>query len=192
MPVVNIPDGEDVVYNQGMTERQMHAIGSPLGNIISPAVGREINLEIRRPEDLSVLKSETDTITLAWTAPKNPELYDFEVELSGMFDSGSRMPTHVWAPYNQVEINRVGRLVKAEIKNLLPKSAYEFRVFTIDENGKSSAASAGLHAETQPPMDWTYVYLIIALLCVIVLILGVIRIRKDREGEVYQAQYVDD
>jgi len=192
VPVVNIPDGEDVVYNQGMTERQMHALRSPLGNIISPAVGREINLEIRRPEDLSVLKSETDTITLAWTAPKNPELYDFEVELSGMFDSGSGMPTHVWAPYNQVEINRVGRLVKAEIKNLLPKSAYEFRVFTIDENGKSSAASAGLHAETQPPMDWTYVYLIIALLCVIVLILGVIRIRKDREGEVYQAQYVDD
>jgi predicted MFS family arabinose efflux permease len=41
-------------------------------------------------------------------------------------------------------------------------------------------------------MDWTYIYLIIAVLCVIVLILGVIRIRKDREGEVYQAQHVDD
>jgi hypothetical protein len=175
-----------------MTERQMRALRSPLGNITRPAVGREINLEIRRPEDLSVLKSEADTITLAWTAPKNSELYDFEVELSGMFDSGSGMPMHVWAPYNQVEINRVGRLVKAEIKNLFPKSTYEFRVFTIDENGRSSAPSAGLYAETQLPMDWTYIYLIIAVLCVIVLILGVIRIRKDREGEVYQAQHVDD
>ena len=192
VPLVNIPEGEDSVWYEEMSERQMRALRSPLGNIIRPLAGRETNLEIRRPEDLSVLKSDANSITIAWTAPKNSDLYDFEVELSGMVDSGKGMPMHVWAPYKDVEFKRVGRLVKAEIQNLLPHATYEFRVFTIDENGRSSAPSAGMHAQTQLPMDWTYIYLGIAVLCIIVLILGVIKIRKDREGEVYQAQYVDD
>lgn len=192
VPKVGSPRGDDGIWFEEFNEEQMEALTSPLGNLTRPIKGRDVNLNIRRPEDLSILKTDSDSITLAWTAPRESDIYDFEVELSGMLDGGSGMPVHAWIPYENVKIKKVDRLVKAEIRNLMPKTTYEFRVFTVDENGRSSAPSDGMYAETQLPMDWTYIYLIVSILCLAILGLGVAKIIQSRRPEVYQAQYVDD
>lgn len=176
----------------GLDEETVEAMTSPLGNITRPALNREVNMEVRRPEDLSVLKTSGDSITLAWTAPKESSLFDFDVEISGIqFDSNLGEPIHVWVPYKNVKLERIDRLVKAELEGLMPNTTYEFRVFTVDENGRNSAPSDASFAKTALPMDWTYIYLVIGLVFLGALGWGIVKVLKDRRGDVYQAQFTD-
>jgi len=100
-------------------------------------------------------------------------------------------PESVWAPYGRVEFERIGRLAKAKIKGLAPVTNYEFRVVMIDENGRSSKASEALSGRTEMPMDWTYIYLGLGIALVVLVGLGVWKVIKDRQPEVYQSQYAD-
>ena len=61
------------------------------------------------------------------------------------------MPASVWVPYKEVEIERIDRLVKAKVEGLLPKSIYEFRVLTIDENGRGELVYGEVVFGEPPP-----------------------------------------
>lgn len=154
---------------------------------------RERNPELKEPEDLSVLASGKDWVTIGWTAPRDSELCRFDVEVAGLaadIDQGLS-PKNVWLPLSTVSYERIDRLVKARIEGLTPATAYELRVFTVDENGRSSFPSEAIEAETGLPMDWTYIYAALFAVGLILLALAVRKIVLDRRPEVYEAQYVD-
>lgn len=154
---------------------------------------RERNPELKEPEDLSVLASGKDWVTIGWTAPRDSELCRFDVEVVGLaadIDQGLS-PKNVWLPLSTVSYERIDRLVKARIEGLTPATAYELRVFTVDENGRSSFPSEAIEAETGLPMDWTYIYAALFAVGLILLALAVRKIVLDRRPEVYEAQYVD-
>lgn len=154
---------------------------------------RERNPELKEPEDLSVLASGKDWVTIGWTAPRDSELCRFDVEVAGLaadIDQGLS-PKNVWLPLSTVSYERIDRLVKARIEGLTPATAYELRVFTVDENGRSSFPSEAIEAETGLPMDWTYIYAALFAVGLILLALAVRKTVLDRRPEVYEAQYVD-
>lgn len=164
---------------------------SPLGFITQPLVSRKIDPELGSPEDLSIVARDSDSLTIGWTAPKDEEFVRFEVELGGMQAPPGEMPMSVWIPYSNVEFERIDRLVKAKIKGLAPASSYELRVFTVSEDDRSSEASGAIVAETDLPMDWTYIYLSLAILLLVGLGFGARKIYLDRRPEVYQSKYAD-
>ena len=104
-----------------------------------------------------------------------------------MIDPNTMLPVSVWAPYAKVEYERVGRLIKAEVSDLNPNTMYEFRVFTVDTNGRSSEPSTPFGTMTTRTMDWTYIYIGMAFVLLGLLAIAII---KDRRGEVYQPEYV--
>lgn len=165
---------------------------SPLGFATRPLVERKFDRSLKRPEDLSVIESDSDSLTIGWTAPKESGDLGFEVEMRGMaVNAETQMPESVWVPYERVKFDRIDRLAKAKIEGLAPKAQYEFRVFTVDGNGRSSAPSDAMVAETELPMDWTYIYAGLGLGCLVLLGLGVRKVIRDRRSDVYQARYVD-
>ena len=185
-------DGDVKPWFDGVPSETIEKFRSPQGFFTRPLVAREINPALRAPEDLSVVTNASDSLTIGWTAPKNSELNTFEVELRGLqVREDNSFPESVWAPYGRVEFERIGRLAKAKIKGLAPVTNYEFRVVMIDENGRSSKASEALSGRTEMPMDWTYIYLGLGIALVVLVGLGVWKVIKDRQPEVYQSQYAD-
>lgn len=170
---------------------EVEEMRSPLGFITRPLVPRKTDPELGSPEDLSVVERDSESLTIGWTAPKGAEYASFEVELAGIQALPGSLPASVWVPYENVEYERIGRLVKAKIDGLAPASTYEFRVLTVSEENTSSQPSEALVAQTELPMDWTYIYLGLGILTVIALGFGVRRIYLDRRPEVYQAKYAD-
>lgn len=169
-----------------------HAEISPLGFVSKSIVERKVDPALRRPEDLSIFGIESDSIMIGWTAPRDVGPVTFEVEVRGLFvDSESGMPQSVWAPYPGVKLERIDRLVKAEVGNLNPASQYEFRIILTTEDGRSSPPSEALTARTELPMDWTYIYVFLGLALLIALGLIAWKVVRDRRPEVYQTQYVD-
>ena len=135
--------------------------------------------------------SDSRSVTIGWTAPPDSELSRFEVELVGMAPQENGFPATVWIPIDRVEFDRVDRLVKAKIKGLAPYTTYFLRVFTVDENGRSSVPSEAMEVATELPMDWTYIYLGLLILFVASLGFGIWKVVKSRRPEVYEAKYVD-
>lgn len=186
------PDGEVKQWFEELPAETVEKFRSPQGFITRPLVAREINQSLRSPEDLTVVASRSDSLTIGWTAPKNSELNTFEVELRGMqVREDNSIPESVWAPYGRVEFERIDRLVKAKIKGLAPVTNYEFRVVMIDENGRSSRASEAIVGRTEMPMDWTYIYLGLGIVLVVLVGLGSWKVVKDRQPEVYESKYAD-
>ncbi|MEM9016776.1 MAG: hypothetical protein AAGC68_07160, partial [Verrucomicrobiota bacterium] len=108
-------DGEDrfKLWYRNLSEEAIEKLRSPSGLVLLPIVGREWNHNIRRPEDLSVFEAGDDYLTIGWTAPRDSNLFTFEVELAGIqIDNSNGMPTNVWIPYEDVEFERIDRLVK--------------------------------------------------------------------------------
>jgi len=185
-------DDLDDAWSAANDPSRPHAEVSPLGFVSKSIVERNIDPALRRPEDLSVFGVESDSIMIGWTAPRDIGPVAYEVEVRGLFvDSVSGMPQSVWAPYPAVKLERIDRLVKAEIENLNPASEYEFRVVLTTEDGRSSPPSEALTARTELPMDWTYIYVFLGLVLLVVLGLVTAKIIRDRRPEVYQTQYVD-
>jgi len=169
-----------------------HADVSPLGFVSRSIIERNVDPALRRPEDLSVFEIESDSIMIGWTAPRDVGPVSFDVEVRGLFvDTGSGMPQSVWAPYPAVKFERIDRLVKAEIGKLNPASQYEFRVVLTTQDGRSSPPSEALSAQTELPMDWTYIYLFLGLALLVGIGLITWKVIRDRRPEVYQTQYVD-
>lgn len=178
-------------YEELSPEAQLKMM-TPLGFIARPLVQRDVDGTIREPEDLSVVETTSRSITLGWTAPADPADARFEVEVrASIFNPETKMNENVWMPYAEVEYDRIGRLVKAEVEGLQPMIDYEFRVLTVDGTGKSSYPSEAFVARTDLPMDWTWIYATLGL-CIIGLVAwGVARVIKERRPPVYQTQYVD-
>jgi hypothetical protein len=165
---------------------------SPLAFVTRSIVERTVDLALRRPEDLSTLEAKSDSILIGWTAPRDTGPASYEVEVRGIFvDSTSSMPQSVWAPYSAVKFERIDRLVKAKIEKLNPANQYEFRVFLTTEDGRSSPPSEPLIAQTELPMDWTYIYGFLGLALLVAIGLATAKVIRDRRPEVYQSQYVD-
>lgn len=164
---------------------------SPIGILTRELVKRERAPGLDSPEDFELLRATAKTLEFGFTAPKNSELETFVTEVRGQrINPITSMPESVWAPYPDVTYSRVGRLVKARVANLNAYSIYEFRVFTVDANGRSSPPSSAFGARTTRTMDWTYIYLGVAILFLGWLVWAIRKIIIARRGEVYQAQYV--
>lgn len=171
---------------------EIDRLRSPEGFITRPLVERVINPELRSPEDLTMLENSSRSLILSWTAPRDSERCQFEIEARGtLINETTGMPESVWVPYDKVKIDRIDRLVKAELTGLFATSTYEFRVFTTDENGRSSEPSEMIIGETTLPMDWTFIYAGMGAVLLVVLGLGIRRVILNRRPEVYQAKYVD-
>ncbi len=176
------------------SSRSPSGIGSisPLGFVTKPLVERTIDPALRRPEDLSVFETDSNSVMIGWTAPRGVGPASFEVEVRGLFvEDTTGRPQSVWAPYPAVTFERIDRLVKADIGKLNPASQYEFRVILTTEDGRSSPPSEAIIARTELPMDWTYIYLFLGLGLLVGLGFLVAKIIRDRRPEVYQTQYVD-
>ncbi|MEM7699406.1 MAG: fibronectin type III domain-containing protein, partial [Verrucomicrobiota bacterium] len=170
---------------------ELEASRSPLGFPTRDLFEREINPNLRSPEDLILETAESDELNLSWTAPRNSELSTFQVEVrASRVDIENGIHDSVWIPYPHVEIERIDRLIKAQLEQLTPVTTYELRVIMIDENGRSSEASEAIMAATTLPMDWTYIYLTAGLLLVGGLGFAVWKIIRGRREPVYEAQHV--
>lgn len=165
---------------------------SPLGFESAPIIARNLDASLRRPEDLVLLHAGSDSLELAWTAPRGAGPSSYDVEVRGLqVNPGTGEPRSVWAPYPAVKFEKIDRLVKARLSELQPFSQYEMRVVMTTQDGRSAPPSESIVARTEAPMDWTYIY---ATLCVLLVgLLGYLgwRIYQDRRPEVYQSQYVD-
>ena len=163
---------------------------SPIGILTRELVTRERAPGLDCPEDFELLRATAKTLEFGFTAPRNSELETFVTEVRGQrINPITSMPESVWAPYPDVTYSRVGRLVKARVGNLNPYSIYEFRVFTVDANGRSSPPSSAFGARTTRTMDWTYIYLGTGILFLGWLVWAIRKIVIARRGEVYQTQY---
>lgn len=175
-----------------LDEETVKQFTSPLGFVTRPLVNRDYDGTIRKPEDLSVVGRDSDSITLGWTAPAKPVNAKFDVEVRAtVYVQENNSHDSIWLPYDKVKFKRIGRLVKAEVEGLQPMIEYEFRVLTVDGTGKSSFPSEAFVAQTDLPMDWTWIYAGLGICLLALLGWGVFRVFKDRRAEVYQAQYVD-
>lgn len=161
--------------------------------LVAPAMkSRKVQESLRRPEDLSLFSAKSNEIMIGWTAPRDSEKCTFEVEVLGMFFAEAGVgPVAMWIPHEAVEIERIGRLLKARILDLSPASNYAIRVFMVDETGRSSAASGVIEAGTSAPMDWTYIYLALIAFGLTCLGYGIYRMAKSRDRERYEAEYAD-
>lgn len=165
---------------------------SPLGFDTRDLIQREVDASMRRPEDLTALKTTSDSITLGWTAPRDTGPVSYEVEMRGLFvNQETGVAESVWAPFPVKKIEKIDRLVKAELEPLLPVTQYEVRVVITTQDGRSSPPSAPIVVKTELPMDWTYIYAFLGLLALVALGIGIWKIYLARRPEVYQAQYVD-
>lgn len=187
-PVVGSDDSRLVGNDRSRSSAEI----SPLGFVTKSMVERTIDPALRRPEDLSVFETKSDSVMIGWTAPRGLGPVTFEVEVRGIHVDGTTgLPQSVWAPYPAVKFERIDRLVKADIGKLNPASQYEFRVILTTEDGKSSPPSEAITAKTELPMDWTYIYLFLGLALLVGMGLLIGKIIRDRRPEVYQSQYVD-
>jgi hypothetical protein len=165
---------------------------SPLGFDTRELLKREVDAALRRPEDLTVLKTGSDSITLAWTAPRDTGPAAYAVEMRGLLvNQETGVAESVWAPFPVKDIETIDRLVKARLENLNPMTQYEVRVVLTTEDGRSSPPSEALVAKTELPMDWTYIYLFSGIALLVGLGLAARKVYLDRRPEVYQSQYVD-
>jgi hypothetical protein len=155
-------------------------------------IKREVDAALRRPEDLTLLDAGSDSVTLAWTSPRDsgPALY--EVEMRGLqVNHETGFAESVWVPFPAKDIEKIDRLVKAKLDRLNPMTQYEVRVVLTTEDGRSSPPSDAIVVETELPMDWTYIYLFSGIVLLVSVGLGIRKIYLDRRPEVYQSQYVD-
>ncbi len=165
---------------------------SPFGVFTEDLIERDLAPGLKPATDFELLKATASSLEFSWTAPKGSELDSYEVEVRGQrLDAETGALDSVWAPYPSVSYEKVGRLVKAKITDLAPFRTYEFRVFTIDLNGRSSPPSLSFGTMTTRTMDWTYIYLSIGLLALGLMVWAIIKIIRDRRGEVYRSEFVD-
>ena len=165
---------------------------SPLGFETREILKREVDAALRRPEDLTVLKTASDSITLGWTAPRDTSPATYEVEMRGLLvNHETGAAESVWAPFPIKEIEKIDRLVKVKLDRLNPVTQYEVRVVLTTPDGRSSPPSAPIVAMTELPMDWTYIYLFSGIALLVGLGLAIRKVYLDRRPEVYQSQYVD-
>ena len=135
-----------------MTKEELDAHRSPMGFVTRTAIQRITLPDMKGAEDLEVVKGGKKQVTLGWTAPKDRALYTYVVEVRAMVAfKGSPIPDNFWIPHEEVEFERIDRLVKAKIKNLNPANHYEFRVITLDNNGKAAPPSEPILITTEPP-----------------------------------------
>jgi hypothetical protein len=100
------PDPNDPSVNQ-----------SPLGFETREILKRDVDAALRKPEDLTVLKSGSDSITLAWTAPRDTGPATYEVEMRGLLvNQETGAAESVWAPIPVKDIETIDRLVKAKLE----------------------------------------------------------------------------
>ncbi|MCB1205716.1 MAG: fibronectin type III domain-containing protein [Verrucomicrobiae bacterium] len=172
--------------------RKMAELSSPLGFVARTVVEREIDPTIRRPEDLTVIKSSSSSLEIGWTAPRDIGPATYEVEMRALVvNPETGAAENIWAPFPVSKVEQIDRLVKARIDRLSPVTRYELRVILKTADGRSSPPSTAIVATTELPMDWTYLYLAFGLVLLIGLGLGIRKIYLDRRPEVYQTQYVD-
>lgn len=165
---------------------------SPLGFETREILKRDVDAALRQPEDLTVLKSGSDSITLAWTAPRDTGPATYEVEMRGLLvNQETGAAESVWAPIPVKNIETIDRLVKAKLEQLNPMTQYEVRVVLTTQDGRSSPPSAPIVVKTELPMDWTYIYLFSGIAFLVAIGFGARKIYLDRRPEVYQTQYVD-
>lgn len=149
----------------------------------APSSERQLNPSLSSPEDLSILERDSNSLTIGWTAPKDSESANFEVEFAGL-QAGHEFPTEsVWIPYRNVTFERIGRLVKAQIQGLSPASTYKFRVVMLDGQNASSSPSEALVASTDLPTDRTFIYIgvvIIALFGLTYSVVNIYRIKNPK------------
>lgn len=196
------PFGDDFRFNpallrehpyDGMTAEEREEFRTPLGFETLPLNQRRTDPGLRGAEDLEVVSAGARDLTLTFTAPPHSEHYRFELETMGMVNAAGEGPgpRSVWVPYPAVEFERIGRMVKAEVKVPSPASEYQFRVITTNENGYSAPPSEAIVATSGLPMDWTWIYAGLGAVLVVGLGWALRRIYLNRRPEVYQSQYVD-
>ncbi len=143
--------------------------------------GRRIDPTLRRPEDLSVLKTGSENLEIGWTAPRDSDGADFEIELRGFpLDAGPGESGGDWTPHSAVEIERIDRLVKAKVERLRPMRRYELRVVLANGDGRVSPPSETIVATTSRKMDWAYVYPVLGIGVLVVLGFAIRGIRAGR------------
>ncbi|MEC5128486.1 fibronectin type III domain-containing protein [Verrucomicrobiales bacterium BCK34] len=201
--VVKIPDSEptanraaaarDQKWRESLSAAERAGLQTPFGYLARPVVDWKINQALRRPEDLTIIEKDSNSLTIGWTAPKGTAPFSFVVEMRGLYANPEKgnLPENVWIPYSNVEFERIDRLVKAKVKGLNPYSSYEMRVLMIDDRNESSPPSEVLIGDTEAPMDWTYIYLVLGILFAIGLVFAIIKIILARRPEVYQSKYAE-
>lgn len=185
-------DSPKDLRHQQLSDEAVESMTTPSGHVAVSLKQRNFKTGLRSPEDLTVVESKSDSLVVGWTAPRDSELCRFEVEKLVMFAAeGGRAPVPMWVPHEDIEFERINRLVKATIKGLAPAASYEIRVLMLDEDEQSSAPSDVLVVKTELSMGWTYFYLTLGVAALIVLGYGIYQVMQNRPPEVYESEYAD-
>ena len=187
------PKGElKPVWALGLSKEELEAMRSPLGFLTRTMVRRNTSADLKGAEDVKIVRGGKTKLTLGWTAPKDAALYKYVVEKRALVAmKGEAMADNFWIPHEQVEFERIGRLVKAKVTGLIPNRNYELRVITLDNNEKAALPSEAIIAKTELPMDWTYIYAGMGVILLGALVWAIRKVISERRGEVYQSQYVE-
>ncbi len=175
-----------------LSPEDLEAMRSPQGIPARSLLNRPFNSDVRGAEDLEVVVAGVRDLTLGFTAPPESEFHKFELETIGTVipNESDQLPVNVWIPVENVDFERIGRLVKAKVQVPLPSTEYQFRVITTNELGKVAFPSEGILATTGLPMDWTWIYVTLGAILLIAMGITLRKIIVDRRPEVYQSQHV--
>lgn len=183
---------EGTDWRDGLNASELAETRSPLGFPTRSLVERKFDFALRKPEDLTVFETSSDSLVLGWTAPRDGKTATYELEVRAMIvNETTGEPESVWLPFPVAGIETIDRLVKARIEGLFPATQYEMRVLLTTAGGTSSPPSEAIVAQTGLPMDWTYIYLGLGILFLLALAFGIWRIYLNRRPEVYQSKYAD-
>ncbi len=179
-------------WERGLTPAERRAQQSPSGFVGRPGVERDISLGIGRPEDLALESARSDQVKVLFTAPRNSDGFTFEIEmLISIVDFETGQTVHVWQPVRNAKFSRTDRMIRATIPDLPPVTSIEIRAVAINPQGQSSPASEPILVRTELPMDWTYIYLGLGILVLLAVGFFFFRLWRNRQSDIYQAQYVD-
>ncbi|MCB1228760.1 MAG: fibronectin type III domain-containing protein [Verrucomicrobiae bacterium] len=142
------------------TIREMDQLRSPLGFITYPTVERKVDASVPSVarDKIKLLEEGKRHLTVGWELPGiGFDEFEIEVRMMRLVDA-DHIPESVWMPYHDVdyETEKEGEM-SADIRGLNPNATYEFRVFTLGDDGKVSPPLA-FAAKTKMPMDWTWIY----------------------------------
>lgn len=140
---------------------EMDKLRSPLGFITFPTVERQTSPSIPpvSGEKIHLIEDGRRHLTVGWPLPSiGHDQFELEMRMMRQTDEAAILES-VWIPYHDVAYtpDATGE-ISAEIRGLAPNHNYEFRVFTLGDDGKVSEPLA-FTAKTRMPFDWTWIYI---------------------------------
>ena len=157
----------DLMQGQSQSRRRIHSAVPPVGKI-------------------RIVEQRSDSLVISWQVPAGEnEGYVFEA-LVTLKDERTGFPVPSWVEINPeyLTITRSDAEVRAEIEGIAPGGEFEFRIFTVNEQGDSSLPARFRLAvkSKEGSFTWFRIWMLPLFCLVLTLLFSLLRrIRHERQ-----------